>query len=261
MSGKKTIIVGNWKMFNNVHQSSTLLHRLHQHTATHRDVEVVIAPGFLSLQPLSLEIDRRRIKLASQDGYFKDEGAFTGEVSFSQLRNLVDYAIIGHSERRIYFGEDLKLIQDKVAAAVRNGITPILCVGETAEERRDKETKVVLHDQVTTAIANLTAEEVSEMVIAYEPVWAISTFGGEIAKPSVVKDDLKFIRKQISDLYGAQTAKKMRIIYGGSVDDSTIGGYLDIPDCDGALPGSASLNYHKFTKMVEVASIVTAKRK
>ncbi|MEK9196387.1 MAG: triose-phosphate isomerase, partial [Patescibacteria group bacterium] len=126
---------------------------------------------------------------------------------------------------------------------------------------RNKETKIVLHDQVTTAIANLTAEEVSEMVIAYEPVWAISTFGGEIAKPSVIKDDLKFIRKQISDLYGAPTAKKIRIIYGGSVNDSTVGGYLEIPDCDGALPGSASLNYHKFSKIVETASSTAAKRR
>ncbi|OGL30557.1 triose-phosphate isomerase [Candidatus Saccharibacteria bacterium RIFCSPHIGHO2_12_FULL_41_12] len=261
MSGKKTIIIGNWKMFNNIHQSSTLLARLHQNIDSHRDVEVVIAPGFLALQPLSLEIDGRRIKLAAQNAYFKDEGAFTGEVSFSQLRNLVDYVIIGHSERRIYFEESLDLIRDKVAACVRNGITPILCVGETAEERKYKETKTVLHDQVTTALANLTAEEVAEIVIAYEPVWAITTFGGEIAKPSVVKEELQFIRKQVGDLYGGSTAKKIRIIYGGSVDDNTIGGYLDIEGCDGAIPGSASLNYHKFSKIVQLANKKTIKRK
>lgn len=261
MSGRKTLIVGNWKMFNNVHQSSTLLARLYQHIVPHRNVEVVVAPGFLALQPLSLEVDRRRIKLCAQDAYFKDEGAFTGEVSFSQLRSLVDYVIIGHSERRIYFGESLETIRDKVAASVRNKITPILCVGETAEERRDKETKMVLHDQVTTALSNLTAEEVSEVVIAYEPVWAISTFGGQLAKPSVIKEDIKFIRKQISDLYGEATAKKTRIIYGGSVDEHTVGGYLDIEGCDGALPGSASLNYHKFNKIIEVATKKASERK
>src|SRR5689334_13816588 len=132
---KKTLIVGNWKMHLNVHDSSLLVHRLNEHIKTHRDLEIVLAPSFIALQPLSLEIDRRKFKLASQNAYHKDEGAFTGEVSFTMLHGLIEYAIIGHSERRLYFGETLETVRDKMQAAVRNDISPILCIGETKQER------------------------------------------------------------------------------------------------------------------------------
>jgi len=125
----------------------------------------------LSLQPLSLQIDRRKFRLAAQNAYYIDEGAFTGEVSFSMLRDIVHYVIIGHSERRLYFHEDLPLIRDKVASAVRNEIIPIICVGETKREYEAHETKRVVHDQLTTAISNLTSREIETLVIAYEPVW------------------------------------------------------------------------------------------
>ena len=175
----RLLIVANWKMHLNTHQASELVHRLSERIKIHRDIEVVLAPSMLTLQPLSVQIDRRKFRLAAQDAYYKDEGAFTGEVSFTMLQDIVHYAIIGHSERRIYFNENHDTVRDKVAAAIRNEIIPILCVGETQEERRAGETRQVLHDQITTALSNLTAEEVSKMVIAYEPVWAISTFGGE----------------------------------------------------------------------------------
>lgn len=236
-----------------VHQSSVLLNRLDEKIKAHRDIEVVLAPNFLSLQPLSLEIDRRKFRLAAQDAYYKDEGAYTGEVSFSMLRDLVHYVIIGHSERRIYFNESLQLIRDKVSASVRNGITPLLCIGETQEERRAGETKQVLHDQLTTALSDLTSSEVEKLVIAYEPVWAISTFGGELAKPDNVEDSLKRIRYEIKELYGAKASEEVRILYGGSVDDQIVRGYLEIADCDGALVGGASLNYHKFAGIVDSA--------
>lgn len=248
---KRTLIVGNWKMHLNVSQSSLLAARLQKHIASHRDIEVVLAPSQLSLQPLSTQIDRRKFRLAAQNAYPKDEGAFTGEVSFSMLQNLVNYAIIGHSERRIYFGESLELIRDKVAASVRNGITPILCVGETAEEHRDGETKQVLHDQIVSALSNLTSDDVHDIVIAYEPIWAISSFEGKLAKPDEAEQRMKFIRNQITELYGASAGEQVRVIYGGSVDEHIARGYLEIPGYDGALVGAASLNYKKFTAIID----------
>lgn len=253
MNKRKTLIVGNWKEHENVSQASILVARLQKHIAGHRDIEVVLAPNMLALQPVSLQIDRRRFRLAAQNANAKDEGALTGEVSFAMLRGIVHYSIVGHSERRIYFGEDLSTVRDKVAAAVRNGIMPILCVGESSDERHAGETRQVLHDQVTSALSNLTSEEVQHVVIAYEPVWAISTFGGELAKPDDVGRCLNFIRNQIRELYGDVAAESVRILYGGSVDDHIAGGYLELEDCDGVLVGSASLNYHKFSGIVDVA--------
>jgi triosephosphate isomerase (TIM) len=249
----RTLIVANWKMHLNASQASLLLHRLHERIKIHRDIEVVLAPSMLVLQPLSIQMDRRKFRLAAQNAYHKDEGAYTGEVSFTMLQDLVHYVIVGHSERRLYFHEDLEIVRDKVAAAVRNGIKPILCVGETSQERHAGETKQVLHDQVMSALSNLTPDEVEEMVIAYEPVWAISTFGGEIAKPDDVKKSMDFIRHQVQELYGAKAAKNIRVLYGGSVDDHTVGGYLALEGCDGVLVGSASLNYHKFSGIVDRA--------
>ena len=162
---KPILVVANWKMHLNTHEASVLVHRLSQSIKVHRSVEVVLAPSLLSLQPLSLEVDRRKFRLSAQDAYFEDEGAFTGEVSFNMLRDLVHYSIIGHSARRIYFGETLETVQKKVQAAVRNGITPIICVGETYIERKNGESKQVIHDQLTTALAQLTSEEIREVVL------------------------------------------------------------------------------------------------
>jgi triosephosphate isomerase len=253
MGTKRTLIVGNWKMHLNTSQASLLLHRLHERIRIGRDIEVVLAPSTLVLQPLSLQIDRRKFRLAAQNAFYKDEGAYTGEVSFTMLRELVHYVIVGHSERRIHFNETLDIVRDKVAACVRNDITPILCVGETQTERRAGETKQVLHDQLTTGLSNLTAKEVSNMVIAYEPVWAISTFGGVLAKPSQAKEAMDFVRAQVQALYGNRAAKQVRVIYGGSVDDQIVRGYLEIDDCDGVLVGGASINYHKFSGVVDAA--------
>lgn len=250
---RKTLLVANWKMNLNTSQASMVMHRLQERTRIQRGIEVVIAPSMLVLQPLSVQLDRRKFRLAAQNAFHKDEGAFTGEVSFSMLRELVHYVIIGHSERRIYFGETLPLIRDKVQAAVRNEITPILCVGETKQERKEGHTKQVLHDQITTALSNLTSHDVANIVIAYEPVWAISTFGGELAKPEQAAEAIAFIRHQIEQLYGAKVAGAVRILYGGSVDENIAGGYLAVEGCDGALIGGASLNPYKFASIIEVA--------
>ncbi len=250
---KKIMIAANWKMHNNVHESSLLAHQLARKIKVHRDIEVVLAPTLLALQPLSLELDHRQFKLAAQNAYFKDEGAYTGEISFAMLRNIADYCIVGHSERRIYFNESLETVRDKVKAAVRNGITPILCVGENKHERDEGETKQVLHDQVTTAVSDLTSSEIEKIVIAYEPVWAISTFGGELAKPSTIKIELDYVRKQVEELYGAKSANNITILYGGSVDDQTAGGYLELDGCNGCLVGGASLSADKFAGIVAAA--------
>lgn len=250
---KNFLVVGNWKMNNNVHQASLLVDRLDKHIESHKSVEVVLAPNMLVLQPISVQLNRRKFRLGAQDAYFKDEGAYTGEVSFTMLHDIVHYCIIGHSERRLYFSESLELIRDKVAAAVRNKITPILCIGETHTERVDGETNQVIHDQLTSAIDNLTPDEVADIVIAYEPVWAISTFGGGVAKPDEIERVIKFIRDQIKHLHNEKVAEKVRVLYGGSVDDNTVGGYLSIKGCDGVLVGGASLNYKKFSGIVESA--------
>lgn len=250
---KKTLIVGNWKMHLNTMQASILVHRLQERIKIYRDIEVVLAPSMLVLQPLSVQLDRRKFRLAAQNAYHKDEGAFTGEVSFTMLRDLAHYVLVGHSERRLYFKESLEDVCEKVTAAVRNEITPILCVGETKTERLAKHSKRVVHDQVVTALKNLTADDVANMVIAYEPIWAISTFGGELATPGQAKEMMDYIRQQVSDLYGQDTAKKVRVVYGGSVDNLTARGYLELEGCDGALVGGASINYHKFSGVVEAA--------
>ncbi|MCA9344414.1 triose-phosphate isomerase [Candidatus Saccharibacteria bacterium] len=251
MTNKRTLIVANWKMNLNTSQASILLHRLHERIRIHRDIEVVLAPSMLVLQPLSVQIDRRKFRLAAQNAHHKDEGAYTGEVSFTMLQDLVHYAIVGHSERRIYFNESLEDTRDKVAAALRNDITPILCVGETEVEHKNKETRQVLHDQIVTALSNVSSSEIKDIVIAYEPVWAISTFGGKLAKPSDIEPIFEYIRMQIRELYGPKAAKVVRVLYGGSVDDQIARGYLEIEGCDGVLVGGASLNYHKFAGIVD----------
>jgi triosephosphate isomerase len=251
MTTCKTLIVGNWKMHHNVHQASLLLHSLDKAVKTYADVEVVLCPSLLTLQSLSLQINHRKFKLGAQNCYWRDEGAYTGEVSATQLHGLTKYVIVGHSERRHVFGEKERDIRAKIQAVVRNDMIPILCVGETARERADDETKHVLHDQVVSGLANLTAEEVHDVVIAYEPVWAIGT--GDNATARDVEKATKIIYEQVSSLYGAAAADGVRILYGGSVNDENADIYLGLPRVNGLLPGSASLQPHAFAKIVDLA--------
>lgn len=244
---RKLLVVGNWKMHLNASQASILVQRLQERIKIHHDIEVVLAPSMLALQPLSLQIDRRKFRLAAQNAYFRDEGPFTGEVSFTMLRDLVHYAIIGHSERRYVFHENLDMIRDKMAAALRNEIMPILCVGETKTERDDGETKQVLHDQLMTALSNLTAREIKHVVIAYEPVWAI---GQVSAKPDQIAAAVDYIRRYITDVFGKNNGQAIRILYGGDVMPEVIHGILDVEGVDGFLVGHASLNYHDFSEIV-----------
>jgi triosephosphate isomerase len=254
---RKILIVGNWKMHLNASQASLLVHRLHERIKIHRDIEIVLAPSMLTLQPLSVQLDRRKFRLAAQNAYWRDEGPFTGEVSFTMLRDLVHYVIVGHSERRHVFHEDLDMIRDKVAAAVRNNITPILCVGETKQERQQGETHQVLHDQLMTGLSNLTAAEVGSMVVAYEPVWALSNGSNyadhAIPKPDELADAVGYIRDYIKGVFGPKAAKNLRVLYGGSTFPEVVSGMLSVKGIDGFLVGGASLNYHDFSSMIATA--------
>lgn len=248
----------------NTSQASLLLHRLQEHIKIHRDIEVVLAPSMLVLQPLSIQLDRKKFRLAAQNAYHVDEGQFTGEVSFTMLRELVHYVIVGHSDRRYKFGEDLKTIRDKVAACVRNEINPILCVGETKQEKLEGETNQVLHDQVTTALANITSKEMANVVIAYEPVWALSNgrdyASHETPKPAEIAKAATVIRNQVNHLFGKKAATNLRVLYGGSTSASTARGFLEIEGIDGLLVGGASLNYHEFAGIVSSADRLLAEK-
>ncbi|MCA9346140.1 triose-phosphate isomerase [Candidatus Saccharibacteria bacterium] len=257
-NNRHIMIAGNWKEHLTVAQASIYLNRLEEHVKTHQGIEVVLLPNVLALQPLSVQLDRRKFRLGAQDGYYMDAGAYTGEVSMAMLRELVHYVLVGHSERRHIFMEDDALASKKVQAAVRNGIMPILCVGETLQERLAGETNQILHNQIAAGLQHLTSREVGASVIAYEPVWAIGT--GEYAKPEQVSKAIDFIRKQVEHLYGTRASENLRILYGGSVDDHNINAYLDIDGCDGALVGGASLNFHKFSEIVESAYRAQQKR-
>ncbi len=248
---RKQLIVGNWKMHLNTHQASVLVHRLEENIETHKDIEVVICPSVMSIQPLRLQVNRRKMKLGAQDAFYEDEGAYTGQVSAAMLRDLADYCIVGHSERRHVFGETDDEIGKKLAALVRNKIKPILCVGETSADRSGGETTQVLHDQVVADLRNLTAKEVQQLAIAYEPVWAIGT--GDFAKPDQVKEAVDSIRHNVRELYGSKAEEGLRVLYGGSVDSDNAMGYMNIEGVDGLLVGGVSLNYKQFASIVNSA--------
>lgn len=250
MGERKKLIVGNWKMHLTVHESSMLLHKLEDKVSVPRETEVVLAPSMLALQPISLQLKHhRKFKLAAQNCYWRDSGPYTGEVSAHMLRGLVQYVIIGHSERRHVFGEHDNDIRHKVQAVVRNHMRPILCVGETAQERSDGDTGFVLHDQITAGLANVTSEEVPHIVIAYEPVWAIGT--GDNAKPQDVSGAARLIRDQVRDLFGKEISEQVRVIYGGSVNDHNAADYVNLKEIDGLLPGGASLKPDVFASIVK----------
>lgn len=258
MTPRKKLIVGNWKMNLSVHEASLYLHKLADMVPVRRNVEVVLAPTLLALQPLSLQVNRRQFKLAAQNFYWRDHGAFTGEVSAMQLQSIVDYGIIGHSERRYKFHDTEKDIRNKVQAAVRNRIKPILCVGETSSERSYGETNDVLRDQLISGLANLTSDDLELLTVAYEPVWAIGT--GDNAMPKDVFDAVKAIRHQIKQLYGAAAADKVRVLYGGSVTASSAVDYLALDGVDGFIVGGASLDARAFTEIAVKAYEAEAKK-
>lgn len=254
---RKKIVIANWKMHLNTHQASLLTHKLADAIPVQREVDIVLAPNFLVLQSLSLQVNYRQFKLAAQNCYWRDEGAYTGEVSATMLHGLTQYVLVGHSERRHIFNEHDKDVRHKVAAVIRNKMRPVLCIGETAAERADGETAHVIHDQLVSGLLNVTSEEIGDIIIAYEPVWAIGT--GDNALPTDVVTVAKLIRKQISSLYGKAAAASVRVIYGGSVKSANASGYIDNDVIDGFLVGGASLNAHEFAGIVESTRAKNAK--
>ena len=237
-----------------VNEASLFVHRLDDLVGKRRGVEIVLAPTMLAVQPLHLQVQHHHFNLAAQNFYWRDHGAYTGEVSASQLRGLVQYGLVGHSERRHVFGERSKDIRSKVQAAVRNGITPVLCIGETASERADGETADAIHDQLIGGLANITGVEVEHTVVAYEPVWAIGT--GKFAAPRDVSRAVKLIRKQIKQLCGALAAKHVRVLYGGSVNVDNASAYLQIDGVDGLLIGDTSLDVRAFAEIIKKADVI-----
>lgn len=255
----KKYIIGNWKMNLNVHESSLFAAKLAQTLPIRRDVETVICPSFLSLQPVSLQINHRQMKLGAQNCYWRDEGAFTGEVSAAQLRGLTQYVLIGHSERRYVFGEDDRDIRFKVQAALRNCIRPVLCVGETEMERGDGDTEHVLCDQVASGLMNVSSEQLDQVLIAYEPVWAIGSTAP--ASNEDIADAVKVVRTQVEHMFGKAAASEVPILYGGSSNSENGYEILSIPGVDGLLVGRASLIAPEFAELVEAAATVSKENK
>ena len=244
------LIVGNWKMNMNPAETSVLLHRLASAVPDQDAAEVVVCPPFVSITAAKQDMDPK-FKLGAQDLHYLDHGPYTGEVSGAMLQGLVDYVIVGHSERRKENHENDKLIAKKLAAAYRNGLTPILCVGDNLHEREHHAAKKVVVDQLTADTAMLTSHEVSQLVVAYEPVWAIGS--GDFASPDIVRQMVKTIRHTLEELYGESSGATVRVLYGGSVVPDNSGSYLKIEGVDGLLVGGASLNYEHFTQIIKSA--------
>jgi triosephosphate isomerase len=253
MTKRTPVIAGNWKMNLTLAGAIALVDGIHYGLPFPGEVDVIVAPVFLHLQKIVERLGDSYIGVAAQDLYFEDSGAFTGECSGEQLRDVgVEYVIVGHSERRQYFGETDETVNKKVRAAFRNGLVPIVCVGETLEEREKGELSAVIGRQLSVGLSGLEAAEVSKLIIAYEPVWAIGT--GKTATPAQVEDVHRLIRFSVSMGFGGEAGGKVRILYGGSVKPSNSKELLSLPNVDGALVGGASLKVPEFIEIIKSAS-------
>ncbi|MCL2280923.1 triose-phosphate isomerase [Candidatus Saccharibacteria bacterium] len=253
----KKFVIGNWKMNLNVHEASLFAAKLAQDIPIRRGVETIICPSFLALEPLSLQIDHRQMKLCAQNCYWRDSGAFTGEISATQLRGLAQYVLVGHSERRNIFDEDDREIRFKVQAALRNGLTPILCVGETEFEYNEGDTPHVLNDHVAGGLLNVGSDQMDDVIIAYEPVWAIGS--GKTPKLEEIEKAIELIRTQVAHMFGKSIAKNVPILYGGSVNLTNARAILSVKGVDGLLIATASLIAPEFVGIVEIASELVKK--
>jgi len=248
---RKKIIAANWKMNNTVAETESFLESFRLEVEDVTGVEIIIAPPFTALPKLSeLLGGSQKIRLGAQNFYFEKSGAYTGEISATMLRELfVKYVIVGHSERRAIFGETDAFINKKVLAAHASELKPILCVGETLEEREAGKEKHVLETQLRGGLAGVTPEQLLDTVIAYEPVWAIGT--GKTATSAQAQDAHAHTRAVIAELSDQATADKVRIQYGGSVKPSNARELLHQPDIDGALVGGASLEARSFAEIIK----------
>ncbi|WP_029917891.1 triose-phosphate isomerase [Pelobacter seleniigenes] len=250
---RRPFIAGNWKLHKTLAESRDLAQQLFVGTADVKDRDIVIAPVFTALAAVNQVVGDTHIGLAAQNCYPADQGAFTGEVSPAQLKDAgCGYVIIGHSERRQLFSETDEFINQKVLKCLETGLNPILCIGETLEERETDQMLEVLTRQVKGGLAGLTAEQMERIVIAYEPVWAIGT--GKTATDEQAQEAHSFIRGLVQGLFTPEVAAAVRILYGGSVKPGNVDGLMAQDDIDGALVGGASLNAEDFLRIIKFQS-------
>jgi len=249
MENRKPFIAGNWKMFKTCPEAVKAASDLSKRVEGVSDVEIMIAPPFTALSPVSDAIKGGPLKLAAQNLFWEEDGAYTGEVSAKMIVSAgCSHVIIGHSERRQYFGETDETVNKKIKAAIGNGLVPILCVGETEKERDEDKTFSVLDKQVKKGLEGFLLNDLGSLIIAYEPVWAIGT--GKTATSEQAQDVHSYLRSMIGADFGPSLAETMRILYGGSVKPANIGELMAMPDIDGALVGGASLDPETFSKIV-----------
>lgn len=251
---RKPIIAGNWKMFKTVTEAVTLVREMRSDLGALGEVERVLCPPFTSLSVVAELVKGTDLKVGAQNMHWEDQGAFTGEVSPLMVKELCQYVIIGHSERRQYFGETDESVNRKVKTALKHGLIPIICVGENLAQNEAGLTDSFVSGQVRAALADVGAAQVSGLVIAYEPIWAIGT--GKAATGNLANRTIgTAVRGTINQLYGAQTAQSVRIQYGGSVSPDNISEFMSQPEIDGALVGGASLVVAKFVQIVRQAAV------
>jgi triosephosphate isomerase len=244
-------IAGNWKMHKTIAEAEAFIQALLPRAGAVEDVEVVICPAYLALQAMVDSARGSAVHVYAQNMHEADEGPFTGEVSAPMLAEIdVQGVILGHSERRQYFGETDRALQQKVPKALAAGMVPILCVGETEEERERGDTERKLRHQVQEALDEVPVERLPDVVIAYEPIWAIGT--GQVATPEQAQDAVGFVRALVAG-FDADAAAAVRILYGGSLKPDNAAELLGLPDVDGALVGGASLDPASFAQIVEAA--------
>jgi triosephosphate isomerase len=248
-----SVIAGNWKLFKSIGEATALINELKPLVAGAENVEIVVAPVFTALSRVSEAASGSNINLAAQNCFWEEEGAFTGEVAPKLLKDAgCSHVIIGHSERRQYFGETDATVNRKTKAAIAAGLTAILCVGETLAERESEKTFSVIETQIQKGLEGISPEVVSGVVIAYEPVWAIGT--GKTASNEQAQEVHSYIRNLVSRIFGRSTADAVRILYGGSVKPDNVKGLMAQNDIDGALVGGASLKADSFAAIVNYNS-------
>ena len=243
------LIAGNWKMYKTVGETVKYIKEFRDVVKAVSDVEIVVAPPFTALHAAADAARNSNVVIAAQDLYWEREGAFTGEISAPMIREAgAEYVIIGHSERRTLFGETDATVNRKLAAAIAARLTPIVCIGETLDQRERNETFDVLDRQITQGFDNVTAEQIGQLVIAYEPVWAIGT--GRNATPAQAAEAHGHIRQRLRAWFGGDAAELCHVLYGGSVKPENIRDLITQPDVDGALVGGASLDVRGFADIV-----------
>ena len=249
---RKKVIAGNWKMNKTAAEAVTLTTDIIEAVGRETSVDIVLCPPFTALAAVAHELEGQSVRLGAQNMHPEKNGAYTGEVSAEMLRTLyVTHVILGHSERRTYFGETDAFINKKVLAALAHELKPILCVGETLAEREAGATLAVVQRHVEGGLAGVTKEQITTVIIAYEPVWAIGT--GKVATTAQAQEVHAFIRDLLTKLYGAPLAQKVRILYGGSMKPSNAAELLAEKDIDGGLIGGASLEARSFIDLVKAA--------